>query len=208
MPGADSRDRVLVSAAIWSGCYLAAQMMSDIASLRIVVLAGMSMDAGTLVYPFTFTLRDLVHKSAGRSAARALIVVAAGVNLAMAGLFWLVGRLPADMSAGPQEEFAAVLSPVWRIVIASILAEVVSELLDTEVYSYCARRFGGRRQWARVLASNLAGIPVDTLMFCWLAFGGVYPAPTVWSIVAANLALKGLVTIVSVPSIYLVRDRR
>lgn len=30
--------------------------------------------------------------------------------------------------------FASVLSPMWRIVLASITAEVVSELVDTEVY--------------------------------------------------------------------------
>ena len=48
------RTLVIVTAA-----YIAAQMLSDIASLRIVKFAGLSMDAGTLIYPFTFTLRDL-----------------------------------------------------------------------------------------------------------------------------------------------------
>lgn len=45
----------------------------------------------------------------------------------------LVARLPADPGTGPQTEFGQVLSPVWRIVLASILAEVISELTDTEV---------------------------------------------------------------------------
>ena len=37
---------------------------------KITEVAGFSMDAGTLVYPFTFTLRDLVHKTVGAKAAR------------------------------------------------------------------------------------------------------------------------------------------
>src|SRR5690606_5017276 len=61
--------RVIVVAA----AYIAAQMMADITSLRIVMIAGMSVDAGTLVYPFTFTLRDLMHKTLGIQAARVLI---------------------------------------------------------------------------------------------------------------------------------------
>ena len=40
--------------------YIAAQMMADISSLRIIMIAGLSMDAGTLIYPLTFTLRDMI----------------------------------------------------------------------------------------------------------------------------------------------------
>ncbi len=61
-PGLESPLRVLL---VVSGAYVAAQMMADIASLRIVLLGGFAVDAGTLVYPLTFTLRDLVHKVGG-----------------------------------------------------------------------------------------------------------------------------------------------
>jgi uncharacterized PurR-regulated membrane protein YhhQ (DUF165 family) len=79
-------------------------MLSDISSLKNTEAAGFSMDAGTLVYPFTFTRRDLVHKAAGKQVARALIVAAAVINLFMAWLFWLVERLPAVPDVGPQTD--------------------------------------------------------------------------------------------------------
>lgn len=202
-PGIPAASATVVS--VVSSCYLAAQMLSDIASLRIVTIAGLSMDAGTLVYPLTFTLRDLVHKAAGAKAARALILTAAAVNVFMAGLFWLVSVMRPDSSVGPQEGFGLVLSPVWRIVAASILAEVVSELLDTEVYSMWIRRFGTGRQWMRVLASNSAAIPLDSLIFCLIAFAGTMPGATLAAILLANILVKMLTTIVTLPSIYLVR---
>jgi hypothetical protein len=99
-----------------------------------------------------------------------------------------------------------VLAPVWRIVIASIVAEVVSELLDTEMYHVWVTRVTHRYQWARVLTSNSLSIPVDSLIFCWGAFGGVLPAATVWSIFWANVLVKGLTTLISLPGIYLVKD--
>ena len=45
-----------------------------IASLKIISVFGYAVDAGTLVYPFTFTIRDLVHKLGGKQVARALII--------------------------------------------------------------------------------------------------------------------------------------
>jgi uncharacterized integral membrane protein (TIGR00697 family) len=197
----------LISATIVSAAYVAFQMIADIASLRIVSVAGFSIDGGTFIYPFTFTLRDLVHKTAGIKAARALIIAAAVLNLVMAGVFWLVAKLPPDMAVGPQVEFGFVLSPVWRIVFASIIAEVVAELIDTEGYRLWVEKVTHRYQWARVLISNGISIPIDSLIFVWIAFGGVLPAAVVWSIFFSNVIIKGATTLISLPGIYLVKDR-
>lgn len=189
-----------------AGGYVAAQVLADVASLRIVELAGFAVDAGTLIYPFTFTLRDLVHKIAGKTAARVLIVTAAVVNLGMALLFWVTARLPAADTAPQTVFFGDVLSPVWGIVLASIVAEVVSELIDTEVYSAWVRRMGRRHQWGRVLSSNAVAVPVDSAVFVGIAVAvGVFPTEAAWSIFWVNVVLKGLVTVVSIPWIYLVR---
>jgi len=59
-----------------------------------------------------------------------------------------------------------------------------------------------------VLASNAVSVPLDSLIFVWAAFGGVFASAVVWSIFWANLLLKGAVTLISLPAIYLVRDER
>ena len=187
--------------------YIAAQMLSDIASLKIAFIAGFSIDAGTFIYPITFTLRDLVHKRLGKGAARTVILAAAGINLFMALFFQFAAWLPEDSAWGKGSEFALILGPVWRIVIASIIAEVVAELIDTEVYHLWVSRITRKYQWSRVLVSNSISLPVDSLIFCWGAFGFVLPASVVWSIFFANIIVKGLVTIVSLPGIYLVKER-
>jgi uncharacterized integral membrane protein (TIGR00697 family) len=189
-----------------SSAYIAAQMLADITSLKIVPFLGMSMDAGTLVYPLTFTLRDLVHKVAGKRGARILILTAGVINLLMAGLFWVVSRFPYDPAVGPQPDWDAVLAPVWRIVLASILAEIFSELVDTEIYQLWVDRITRRFQWMRVLVSNAVSLPLDSLIFVWIAFGSLYTPAVVWSIFWANVLLKGAVTLISLPAIYLVRS--
>ena len=188
--------------------YIAAQIISDVASLKIAVLFGLSIDAGTFIYPITFTLRDLVHKRLGKQAARLVIVLAGGINLFMAAFFAFSAWLPGDPAWGLAREFSSVLGPVWRIVIASIAAEIAAELADTEVYHLWVTRITRRYQWARVLASNAVSVPLDSLIFCWAAFGGTLPPATVWSIFLANLIVKGIVTVFSIPGIYLVRENR
>jgi uncharacterized integral membrane protein (TIGR00697 family) len=197
----------LSAAVTLTALYIAAQILSDIGSLKIALVAGFSVDAGTFIYPLTFTLRDLVHKRLGKQAARLNILLAGGINLFMAGYFAFSSWLPSDRSWGLGREFASILGPVWRIVIASIAAEIVSELADTEIYHLWVTRVTRRLQWLRVLSSNAVSVPLDTLIFCWGAFGGVLPTATVWSIVAANLILKALVSVASLPTIYLVRER-
>ncbi len=75
------------------GAYVAAQMMTDTASLRIISVGRFSVDAGTPFYPFTFTLRDLVPK------------IGAGVPPTLSS-----GLRPADLTTGPQLGFGMC----WR----------------------------------------------------------------------------------------------
>lgn len=198
------------------GAYVGAQAISDVASLKIGVVAGRAVDMGTFIYPITFTLRDVVHKTLGRRAARTVIVTAAGVNLAMAAYLAFAARWPADESFGLAEEFSAVLGPLWRITLASIVAEVVSELTDTEVYHWFVRKVTAGHQWARVAVSNAVSIPIDNAVFVLLAFGALpgladdaltLPWPTVWDIFLVNLTVKALVSVASIPLIYLTPDR-
>lgn len=201
----ESRAPLTRSAILVVAAYIAAQILADIGSLKIAWVAGFSIDGGTFIYPFTFTLRDMIHKLLGRAAARTVVIAAAVINLVMAAFFAFLSILPPDPTWPLQDAFAGVLAPVWRIVIASIVAEVLSELLDTEVYHLWVTRITRRYQWARVLVSNSLSVPLDSLVFCWAAFGGVLPNAVVGSIFWANVWVKGLTTLIGMPGIYLVK---
>ena len=187
--------------------YIAAQMLSDIASLQIVNVFHLSLDAGTFIYPITFTLRDVAHKVLGLKGVRILIIAAAVINLFMAGFFWFVSLLPPDAGAGSSEAWGAVLAPVWRITIASIVAEIIAELLDTEAYRIWVDKITTRYQWMRVLVSNAVSVPIDSLIFSFLAFYATMPTEIVWQIFWGNVVVKGVVTVFSLPMIYIVKER-
>ena len=187
--------------------YIAAQMLSDIASLKIGLVAGLAVDMGTFIYPVTFTLRDVVHKVLGKNRARTVIIFAGVINLFMAVYLMWAASVPSDPAWGLGAEFSAILAPVWRIVAASILAEVVSELVDTEIYHLFVTRITTRYQWARVLVSNSISVPIDNVIFAVGAFAITLPWAVVFEIFVFNLIVKFTVTVLSLPLIYIVPDR-
>lgn len=88
--------------------------------------------------------------------------------------FWLVLRDFAHRELGDRLIFAPIVvgmalsyamsSP--RIATASAVAFAVSELVDYAVY-----RWTGRPLHQRVLLSSMASVPVDSVLFYWIAFG-------------------------------------
>jgi queuosine precursor transporter len=192
--------------------YAGFSIMANVMSVRILRVgpdwASFSVDAGTLTYPLTFTLRDLVHKVGGRTAARITIVCTAALNLVAASAMWATANLPGDLAVDTpaQDWFGPVLTPVLRITAASVIAQVIAELVDTEVYHRWVRRFGLRAQWGRVVSSNAVSVPLDSVIFVAIAFGGVVPVGVAMSIVWANIVVKGLTSVLSVPLIYAVPD--
>ena len=187
--------------------YIAAQMLSDIASSKIGLLGSLSVDMGTFIYPITFTLRDLVHKTLGKKNTRVLIISAAVINLFMSLYLLWSANFPSDPLWGLGNEFQAVIAPVWRIVLASIAAELVSELIDTEVYEWFVTKITTKHQWARVLISNSVSVPIDNIIFALGAFAFALPWSVVWEIFLVNLLVKYGITLLSLPLIYLTPDR-
>lgn len=194
--------------------YIAAQMLSDIASLKIGQVAGFAVDMGTFIYPITFTLRDVVHKVLGKRNAQLLIIAAAVVNLFMVLYLTWAASVPSDPESFGGPEFSMIFAPLWRIVVASIVAEVVSELLDTEVYHWFVTKVTRQSQWLRVLVSNAVSVPVDNVLFALIAFAPFtflgtegLPWSVVWQIFLFNLVVKFGVTLISMPLIYITPDR-
>ncbi len=186
-----------------SSLYIASQIFANILSTKIAVLPliHLAIDGGTVIYPLTFTLRDFVHKSWGKQNARQVIIIAAALNILMFVLFWLVGKMAPDPSWQFQKAYEQILLPVGRIVLASIIAQVISELVDTEIFSYIYKKIS---DLPAVLLSNLGGLLVDSVIFTLIAFLGSLPLITVLQIMLANILVKLIISCLSAPAIKLV----
>ena len=196
------------------GLYVACQLIADIGATKFVEIAGVTMPAGTFVFALTFTLRDLIHKRLGKKWANAAIITAAASNILLSGYLWVMSLLPAPVWFGLADSWNMIFAIVPAITIGSIVAELVSETIDTEVYHWCKTK-AGMPQWARVVVSNFVSIPADTVVFSALAFSllpalfGAEAMPlgaAVARVFSGQVIFKAAVTLVSLPSIYLVKE--
>lgn len=190
------------------GSYIACQMISNIASVKIANVLNLAVDGGTFLYPLAFTIRDMSHKTIGKKNTQKLIIVSAIINIFTPIYFYIISNIPADSSWQFNEAFQLTLSPVLRISIASIVGSTVAELVDTEIYHFFVTKITKRYQWLRVLISNAFSIPVDNLLFVAIAFYGALPFEALVGIFVFNFFVKYAVTIISVPMIYLVKENK
>lgn len=206
--------------AIWTivlliGGYIVCQAIADIGATKFVQLGNVTIPAGTFIFTITFTLRDMVHKRLGKEWARAAIIGAGLFNVLMAGYLALMAKLPAPVFFGLNEAWGSIFALVPSIVIASITAEVVSELIDTEIYHLMKVRVTKAPQWSRVLVSNVVSLPIDSFIFGALAFtvlplvfgGESLPLTVAMSLVVGQIIWKAIVTVISLPGIYLVKEK-
>lgn len=185
------------------GLYIACELIANVTASKPVVIPGLGspVPAAVFIYALTFTLVDLVNERLGKDGARKVVYTAFAANLLLAGYAQFAVALPPAPFYTGQEAFKGVLGAVPRIVAASLLAYIVSSLVDIEIFAWWRRRVA-RYPWARVLASNTVSTLVDSIIFITVAFAGVFP---LIPLIRGQYIVKMAVTVISVPLIYLVR---
>ena len=183
--------------------YLLCQIIADVTASKMVDLFGVYVPAAVFIYALTFTLRDVVHKQLGKQTAVFMVLTAGVVNVLMAAYFAFTVWLKPAPFWGNQEAYNLILGVVPRIVGASILAEMISELIDTEIY----HRIKHLEPWKRVLGSNAVSLPIDSLIFVLVAFAGTMPLSALISVMLGQILLKAVITVISIPLIYVIPDK-
>ncbi|MDR1035797.1 MAG: queuosine precursor transporter [Deltaproteobacteria bacterium] len=203
VPARGGSFRLETAAGLCSGLLI----VSNLASTRMVELGPLSFDGGTLVFPLTYILGDLMTEVYGYARSRAVIWTAF-LCLGLAFLcLHLVSLLPAPEGwegAGAWNSIM-VLSP--RIALGSLAAFLAGSLVNAAVLSRMKARRPGRPPAWRFAASTLAGEAVDTLVFASVAFLGVIGGGLWAELAISNFVYKTAFEIVLLP-VTLVLARR
>jgi hypothetical protein len=184
--------------------YVACELIANVTASKPVALGPVVVPSAVFIYTLTFTLIDLINERLGKKRARQVIYSTFAANILLALYFQLAISLPSASFYSNQKAFASVLGATPRIVAASLTAYLVSSLIDTHVFAWWKARVG-RAKWLRVLISNSISTGIDSVLFITLAFYGLMP---LISLIEGQYLVKMIVTVVSLPLIYLVKSRR
>ncbi len=136
---------------------------------------GLTAPAGVYFAGLAFTLRDIIHRTLGRSFVIGAIIIGAVLSYIISDAVTLPGG-------------------VVSLALASGIAFLVSEIADLAVYEPIRER-----GWMpAVILSNIVGIVIDSALFLWLAFGSL-------AFFNGQVVGKAWMTLVAIPIILLLR---
>lgn len=180
------------------GLYVACEIIANVTAGRPVSLFGIVVPSGVFIYTLTFTLVDLIHEIYGKEGTRKVVYGAFIANIILALYVGLIIRLLAPSFFSDTKAYETVFGATPRIVLASLVAYLVSSLVDVEVYHFWKARVE-KAKWSRVLVSNGISTFVDSCVFIVIAFYGAMP---VVPLIIGQYVVKMGITLCSLPLIY------
>jgi len=200
---------LLAAFTLWGRTGIIAVISATIILMNIFVLKGirlLGLDAtgGNVLYASIFLGTDIITEYYGAREARKAVFIGFFLSL----LFLIASRFIILFTPAPWDRFHETMdtlfSPVWRIVIASITAYILSQNLDVITFTWLKGKFPNLL-WLRNNASTWSSQIVDTAMFCTIAFAGLYQMRIVAGIMLSTYLLKIVVAALDTPFIYVTK---
>jgi uncharacterized integral membrane protein (TIGR00697 family) len=131
---------------------------------------------GILPYPITFLITDLISEIYGKKKANEVVVGGIIASFFAMGILFIANAVPAtDWSPVTDTLFSTVFGSAAIAVFASMMAYLLAQFIDIQIYHYWKRLTGGKHLWLRNNCSTFLSQLVDTstvlLLLC--AFGEI-----------------------------------
>lgn len=183
-------------------------------------ILGFTMDfnltAGAIIWPIVFITTDLINEYFGKPGVKrisyltafliayAFIVISLAMNLAPAD-FWLNTNNtdPSGHSFNIDYAFNKIFGQGLRIIIGSLAAFLVGQLVDVFVFQRLRKITGSKMLWLRATGSTLVSQFIDSFVVLFIAFYGVFTNNQIIAIGITNYIYKFIVAIALTPLIYL-----
>jgi uncharacterized integral membrane protein (TIGR00697 family) len=184
--------------------FVACLIAANITATKLIEPWGLVMDAGTIVFPLSYILGDVLTEVYGFRAARRVIWLGFLANLLVVAAIALAGVVPGASFWDGQAAYDQILGFTPRILAASFCAYLVGEFANSVVLAKMKVATGGRHLWTRTIGSTLVGQGLDSLIFVTLAFSGVIPFEAMLVMIATQWLVKSAYEALATPVTYAV----
>jgi hypothetical protein len=160
---------------------------------------------GILPYPITFLITDLISEIYGKQKANQVVVGGVIASFFAMGIIYVAASVPAtEWSPVSDDVFKSVFGSTGVAVLASMLAYLLAQFIDIQIYHYWKNLTNGKYLWLRNNFSTFLSQIVDTstvlILLClfseisWDLFAGL---------LVAGVSFKILIAAVDTPFLYL-----
>lgn len=131
-----------------------------------------TLSCGVIIWPVVFVTSDIINEYFGRSGVKRLSLLAAAVIAYAFFAVWICQFVKAPgFSPIDDNSFNRVFLQSQWIIVGSITAFLLAQLIDVTVFWLVRRRTGHRLLWLRATGSTLVSQSIDTFV---VGFIGLY----------------------------------
>jgi queuosine precursor transporter len=176
---------------------------------------AINLTCGVLLWPLEFIITDIVNEYYGPKAVRRISITAVVLIIYAFTMFYLAMQMPAaDFWYGSKQAdgvqnmgnaFNAVFGQGMWIILGSVVAFFVSQIVDVTVFHKIKKATGEKRLWLRATGSTFISQFVDSFLVLYIAFyiGNDWSFQLVLAICIVNYIYKICVAIILTPVVYL-----
>ena len=170
---------------------------------RLISIGGLVTDAGTLIFPITFMLADVLTEVYGYKQTRRAIWVGFLFNILFVAYGQLITLFPGPDYYHNNTYFDHLIAINIRITLASFISYLCAEPLNAYLISRLKIKTNGKHIAFRFVFSTVLAAAVDSTVFGILAFLGTMPNTELYKLISTMWLIKVMIEIIGLPlSVY------
>jgi len=156
---------------VLTGFFIANAIIGEMIGGKLIQIGIFTMSIGIIPWPVVFLTTDLINEYFGKDGVRKITFLTVGLIIysfivLYAGMS--VGSAP--FSPVSSEQFNAVFGQSMWIIVGSITAFLLSQLIDVFVFWMVRKRTGHKLIWLRATGSTVVSQLIDTFVVSGIAF--------------------------------------
>ena len=178
--------------------YLSISLCSLTVAQKLCTINGMTIMAGSLLYPLTFPISDILTEIYGYKKTQTVIWFSFAFQILFASLCLAIVNIKSPDSYAHASDYALVLGNLLRIATGSLIASILGTFLNIYLISKSKIMLSGKLFGLRSLFSSLAGEFLYTFIAIAIMSYGVVPLDSLLTLIALSMLIKIIYNLITI----------
>ena len=192
---------------ILAGIFITNAVVAELIGGKLIQVGPYLMSVGILPWPIVFVTTDLINEYFGEKGVKKLSIITACLIAYTFVIIYMAMQIPAVAGDGlvSDNQFNGVFGQSLWIIVGSITAFMVSQLIDVTIFHFLKNKTGNKMIWLRSTGSTVISQLFDSFIVLGIAFWMTGKMTTEVFIASAftGYFVKLIIAIALTPLIYL-----
>jgi uncharacterized integral membrane protein (TIGR00697 family) len=192
---------------VLAGIFITNAIVAELIGGKLIHVGSAVMSLGILPWPIVFVSTDLINEYFGEKGVKKLSLITASLIAYTFVLLFIGMQIPAVDGANlvTDSQFNGVFGQSMWIIVGSITAFLVSQLIDVSIFHFVKNKTGNKMIWLRSTGSTVISQLFDSFIVLGIAFWATGKMDTSTFVLSAftGYFIKLIIAVCLTPLIYL-----